>query len=179
MSCRHRFYDKLIPEWPIKYLFIGTFNPEWNSGNDAAYFYGRPQNRFWEIMPIALNFESQIKNRSNPEVLELFLKKNKIGLTDLIVEVTNADYKVASHRRALLSFKDDELFRFKCKFNENIFDLIDKNAVLLQQGGVFLTRKSTPKGSIGLFWQHIINFANIYGIRTASLISHLFESAKF
>ena len=40
MSCKHRFYDELIPEWEIKYLFIGTFNPSWGNqtGNNANYF---------------------------------------------------------------------------------------------------------------------------------------------
>ena len=53
MACRHRFYDKLSPDWELEYLFVGTFNPSWdfNNAEQADYFYGRNRNFFWRILP--------------------------------------------------------------------------------------------------------------------------------
>ncbi len=36
MDCKHRFINELLPNWKIKYLFINTFNPEWNNINNNA-----------------------------------------------------------------------------------------------------------------------------------------------
>jgi hypothetical protein len=40
--------DFFIPQWPIKYLFIGTFNPE--GGKEVKYYYGRDKNQTWNIL---------------------------------------------------------------------------------------------------------------------------------
>lgn len=171
LICKHRFQDKLIPDWPVKYLFVGTFNPAWNGGNDAKYFYGRLQNKFWEIMPLALGLQSQIENREKPALLEKFLRAKNIGLTDLILGICGANENDISHRKSILSFKDDELLRFKIIFNEKIYDLIDRNVSYLRDGGVFLTRKTMPLGSIGVFWKKIEEFCRNKGVRSARLIS--------
>ena len=40
--------DFFIPNWEVKHLFLGTFNPE--GGAKVKYFYGRSRNRTWDIL---------------------------------------------------------------------------------------------------------------------------------
>ena len=128
MSCRHRFYDNLIPNIDNpEYLFIGTFNPEWNAinGNNAEYFYGRETNLFWCIVPHAFDYGCLI-NKGVDEWIDFCNSENhKIVLTDLIKEVTNADIENQTHYRLLASgFQDkalesviDNNFHFELDFN--------------------------------------------------------------
>ena len=80
MACSHRFLNELIPDWEIEYLFVGTFNPEWDSpnGNNANYFYGRSTNDFWYILPQAFGGKNLMDKRSQKETLKDFLKNKKI-----------------------------------------------------------------------------------------------------
>jgi hypothetical protein len=51
--------EKINPN--SKVLFIGTFNPDDNGyamNNNAVWFYGRTQSKFWRYMPIALGGQS-------------------------------------------------------------------------------------------------------------------------
>jgi hypothetical protein len=58
MSCDHRFKTDLMIEyadWDVHTLFIGTFNPCWESKNNYAnWFYGRTSNN-------GFNFVRQIR----------------------------------------------------------------------------------------------------------------------
>jgi hypothetical protein len=52
---KHQFYTKdfFIPSWDIKYLFLGTFNP--NEGEKVNYFYTRKTNLLWPILSKIFN----------------------------------------------------------------------------------------------------------------------------
>ena len=47
---RHQFEteDWFIPDWELKVLLVGTFNP--NGGKPVDYFYGRGRNLMWPIV---------------------------------------------------------------------------------------------------------------------------------
>ena len=47
MKTNHQLLN-LVPNWQVKHLFVGTFNPE--GGASVRYFYGRNRNRTWELL---------------------------------------------------------------------------------------------------------------------------------
>lgn len=160
IPCRHRFYDTLIPNQDkVKFLFVGTFNPNWNAidGNNADYFYGRKTNLFWCICPHAFNDNCLIDKGLNEWLL--FCNQNQIGLTDIIKEVTNANPQIERHIKLLtsgfqdknLDLKEDNKFFFNLEFNTvNINDFITTRQNELK--GVFFTRKS--HSDIPRIWRH-------------------------
>lgn len=52
--------DYYVPHWPIKYLFLGTFNPE--GGDKVNYYYGREKNQFWPILRELTGLELDLNN---------------------------------------------------------------------------------------------------------------------
>jgi G:T/U-mismatch repair DNA glycosylase len=175
MACNHRFIEELIPEWEIEYLFVGTFNPEWDkSSNNASYFYGRHTNHFWYIMPQVFRDMSLMDKeyRNNKKFLKDYLKSKKIGLTDLIRSIEDAENK-DEHRRCILSYRDKDLEKFKkIKYNEEIFNLIDKNLQSLKKGGVFLTRQIGREISqINEKWEDIKRYCKSKGIKVDELVT--------
>jgi len=143
MSCKHRFYDELdIQSNDLEYLFIGTFNPEWDAknGNNAVYFYGRETNQFWCILPHAFN-ENCLIDKTRIE-WEEFCRNHKIGITDLIKNVSNAEEINEQHYLDLtINFYDEKLEKYTLDFNtETIMDIINHNKHSLK--GVYFTRKT-------------------------------------
>lgn len=47
---QHQFAQKawFVPNWKLKVLILGTFNPE--GGQPVPYFYGRERNHMWKII---------------------------------------------------------------------------------------------------------------------------------
>lgn len=89
MYINHQLSNQLyyFPTWEIKYLFLGTFNPE--GGVTVNYYYGRETNQAWRILSqiFGVNF-----NPNSPEFLHL-LKKHGIACVDMINRVDAPDYK--------------------------------------------------------------------------------------
>ena len=170
MPCEHRFLNELIPNWELEYLFIGTFNPAWNNNNavQADYFYGRIRNNFWCILPKVFGDEN-LKNQ-NKEVKLNYIKSKKIGITDLITKVINADSENPIDINNLtIKFSDTILNKYKLEFNTlKIKELILKNKNTLK--GVYLTR-STLNGidQIAKNWNEIESFCEKNDIKTAKL----------
>jgi G:T/U-mismatch repair DNA glycosylase len=80
---KHRFLNNVIqPDTEI--LIIGTFNPD-TPKNKADFFYGRPRNFLWTLLPQSFH-ESDLK-QSTIEEKKNFIKKHKIGFVDLIETV--------------------------------------------------------------------------------------------
>jgi hypothetical protein len=118
MACYHRFIFKhrndefdLFPNWPIDYLFIGTFNPEWDNpnGNNADYFYARSK-YFWQTLSIFFTGMPTAPVTLQEKVS--FAQEHRIGFTDIVKGVLNADYNNPEHRRRIFSFKDSDLELF-------------------------------------------------------------------
>lgn len=170
MTCKHRFHDELLPEMiGAEYLFIGTFNPEWDNlnGNNATYFYGRETNLFWCICPHAFNQPCLI-DKGQTE-WRTFCKKNKIVLTDLVSEILNVDINNSDDFNAITTFRDATLDNLEFTANTpNILDYIESGQHNLK--GVFLTRKS-KSGIPNLWkeWQSIVSLCTQKDIHCAAL----------
>ena len=172
MACRHRFYDKLSPDWELEYLFVGTFNPSWdfNNAEQADYFYGRNRNFFWRILPEVFENES-LKNNHLIDKIE-YLRKNKIGLTDLIISVDNAnESSKVDVDNLTIGFSDNVLNNYILEFNtENIINLITKNSKPIK--GVFLTRSTLNNiNQIRDEWAEIERFCLKNKINTNRLLT--------
>lgn len=179
MSCSHRFIKILIPtKEDIEFLFIGTFNPEWNAanGNDANFFYGRATSLFWCICPHAFN-EKCLIDKGKDEWIE-FINSKKISLTDIIRCVTNANPGFENHQDLLTKgFEDKNLdlkdvsknYIFNLEFNTpHIKSVINKNKDSLK--GVFFTRSTfndIPR--IREQWEEIKIYCKVNSIYTTPL----------
>ncbi len=121
MPCIHKFFGHpnhlpnefgLIPNWDFNCLIIGTFNPQnlFAPNNNANYFYGRSQ-FFWKALPrFAGNPEIENQNLENQFN---FLQSNKVGLTDLLIQINDADYQNPIHLNRIQSFQDNEIELFQ------------------------------------------------------------------
>jgi hypothetical protein len=140
MSCIHKFYGHrfhqtdvfgLLPQWEANTLIIGTFNPSnlFHPTNDALYFYGRTSNYFWDILPLFAGETSIEKN--NPDRQKIFLEKNKIALTDLLISIDDAEVNNSEHLSSIQTVQDREIERFRqFTWNTNQIQLfIDKNNI--------------------------------------------------
>lgn len=171
MPCKHRFQEILIPELTeLRFLFIGTFNPEWNAdnGNNATYFYGRASSLFWCILPHAFNANCLID--MGIQEWGGFCNERKIGLTDLISCVRNADINNQEHVRLLTrGFRDENLEQFELDFTtEQIIQTINANCQTLR--GVFFTRLTN--NGIPIIWRQwssIVQHCQGLGIYTRAL----------
>lgn len=81
-----------------KTLIVGTFNPRIDD-NKAKFFYSRPRNSLWKILPAAVeNITSKDECekvslcKCNAEIKERFAKDNMIGFVDLIKRVDRAGF---------------------------------------------------------------------------------------
>lgn len=80
---KHKFANHKIQN-NTKILILGTFNPDVD-GNKAVFFYGRPQNHLWKLLPLIFG-ENNLK-KGSIDKKKLFMKKHKIDFADLIYEV--------------------------------------------------------------------------------------------
>jgi hypothetical protein len=101
----------LLPNWDADTLIIGTFNPEngWARINPAEYFYGR-SNYFWKILPKFACLDS-IENENINEQF-IFLQKNKIALSDLLISINDADINNPQHVEWIRRFRDNDILNF-------------------------------------------------------------------
>jgi hypothetical protein len=70
-----------IPAWPVKYLFVGTFNP--NGGEYVNYYYGRKGNHTWPTLSKIFKEEFLPENASFLSKIEL----HGIACMDLILSI--------------------------------------------------------------------------------------------
>jgi len=170
MSCKHRFYNELLPTWGFDYLFIGTFNPEWNNpnGNNANYFYGRHTNDFWYILPKVFGDSNLMKKekRTDKNILIGYLKTRRIALTDIIIEVKNVEQENELHFNDIISVKDKNLEKYELIFNSEIFKLLKNNLK-----GVFFTRQYESKSTICNQWKLIKDRCLELSIPTSELVT--------
>jgi hypothetical protein len=161
MPCNHRFIADLYPNYKLKYLFVGTFNPEWDNvnGNNANWFYGRTRNSFWNIMPQTfgyINLNNQ-QNRINPTPWKEYCFNNGIGITDMIETIIDANED--EHQNQILGFEDQFLEQFNQIVLTNIPKIIENNINSLC--GVYLTRYCHTLNQNGIFYQRWSEIKNI------------------
>ena len=174
MPCNHRFQNDLYPNHILRYLFVGTFNPEWNNpnGNNANWFYGRHTNSFWNIMPTTFGHPNlnNAQNRQDPQAWRQYCLDNGIGLTDMIETILDANEE--EHQNQIIGFLDDQLEIFQQIQLTDIPRLIEANAQSLC--GVYLTRYCHTLNQNGLFhnrWTQIENLCDNHGIHHSCLVT--------
>lgn len=153
---------------------MGTFNPEWDNpnGGNANWFYGRPRNSFWNIMPQAFGHPNlkTPQNQANPEAWKQYCLDNGIGLTDIIECIEDANEH--EHHDQIMGFLDNELELFQEILLTDIPSLIDENKESLC--GVYLTRYSHTLNVDSVFlhrWMEIENQCEDYGIHHSCLVT--------
>lgn len=150
MACQHRFLGKhqpnsLLPNWEFDYLFIGTFNPAWNfnTGESAPYFYGRTRNNyFWDLVPDI--WDNRKMRKSNANEWETFLQQKRIGITDIIKVIQDADNNIQQHIDWLQDKSDTGLVKFQnIEWNTTeILPIINTAEKKLK--GIFITNQKAP-----------------------------------
>ncbi len=176
MSCPHRFINDLMPDWSIDYLFVGTFNPSWDRPNkpNANWFYGRPTNDFWYIMPQVFGLDSLMHRqyRNDPDFLRDWCIKNKIGITDIIKCINDADVNNPNHRSFIESVLDRDLEEFNNFEMTGISEIIESNLDTLK--GVYLTRfeNGLNNGSVLMNgWNSVIEMCNRHEKNCSGLVT--------
>lgn len=150
MPCPHKFQKYLNLEnldFAPETLIVGTFNPAWPEDNYAEWFYGRfRNNHFWDVLPRVYGKPSLIE--SNPLEWKMFCKENRIAITDLISQISDADHTNPEHHKILKSYSDKKI---ASQFKE--FRFVDIPAILYHHSSiknVYLTR------SMGeTFWKRL------------------------
>ncbi|MDD2602538.1 MAG: hypothetical protein PHX91_06270 [Prevotella sp.] len=124
-TIRHRSRNHKINPF-TETLVIGTFNQD-TVENIADFFYGRPRNFLWTLIPTAFG-ETSLKSKSKEDKID-FIAKHKIDFVDLILEVNVEE--VANYNDRYL---DNKVSEWK--------DIISEIRNLPNIKRVCLTRKS-------------------------------------
>ncbi|MBS3993008.1 MAG: hypothetical protein KGZ87_04750 [Bacteroidetes bacterium] len=174
MPCNHRFLNDLYPQYKLRYLFVGTFNPEWNNpnGNNANWFYGRRTNSFWRILPETFghNNMNTAQNRQNPEIWKNYCIKNGIGLTDIIEKIIDAN--IDDNQNEIYSFLDNQLEEFQQIQLTDILKLIKENKDSLKR--VYFTRYCHTLSRDGVLlnrWNQIRDLCDELNIHNSCLVT--------
>lgn len=81
----HQLNKKHKIDYPVKYLFIGTFNPE--GGDLVNYYYGREKNQTWKLISSIIGEDFNVNNATFLQQL----KKHGIACLDIINSVEKKD----------------------------------------------------------------------------------------
>ena len=119
------FYN---PNWEIKHLFIGTFNPQ--GGQRVNYFYGRDSNFTWKIL--SKIFDENF-NPFDDNFTELFFRniiKHKIACVDIINFVKFDENAIDENEIIGRGYSDSKIINNKVyrEYNtESILEIIRNN----------------------------------------------------
>lgn len=123
----HKFSYHLVSPG-TKILILGTFHPDIDNGVD--FFYGRPRNYLWRILPACFNYQD-LKNQPI-EQKQVFMSLYKIDFADIIHSLQNVP---VGHEANY----DDEFIDGLVHQWKGITQLIDN---LKNLEGVYFTRKT-------------------------------------
>jgi hypothetical protein len=110
MEINHQFLNtvKFFPQWIVKFLFLGTFNPE--GGAFVDYYYRRDKNGFWSILKAYFDPYDQYPINTYEELIT-FMRTFGIGCIDIIRTVEFPDEY--THKIIGKGYSDANLFRVK------------------------------------------------------------------
>ena len=125
IEIRHQFEneDWFVPDWKLRVLILGTFNPE--CGDPVAYFYGRKKNQLWHLVSYCRGIE--LHPNHGDDFLSA-LKEEGIACMDLIRSI-----RVSEERKGEIcgkGYSDQMLFRGtnqRTYMTEEILEVIKKN----------------------------------------------------
>ncbi len=158
MPCNHKFSQYLHlndVDFEPTTLIVGTFNPDWdNIHNNAKWFYGRTRNNyFWDVLPRI--YEGINLRHENDIVWKQFCSRNKIGITDLLQSIEDADINNVQHIQAISDYKDSSIAQLFNDFTPvNVVSILQNNPSITQ---VYLTRQ------LGVpFWDNLWDVVTKY-----------------
>lgn len=130
MIVEHQFLNKdfFIPDWDIKYLFIGTFNPQ--GGKNVCYFYARESNFLWKVLSDIFVEELNPYNTDNYDDFMQKIKSHEIACMDIIKKVDFDEKKFDKSRVEGKGYKDINLINNKINreyFTSEILSVIERN----------------------------------------------------
>ena len=121
VTIRHQLIDQdfFIPQWNIKHLFLGTFNPE--GGKAVLYFYGRTRNFTWKILNEI--FPGEFRNEAlnlRADFLER-LELNGVACMDMIrsVQISEKDVHLVTGK----GYSDAKIINNKVKREYNTIEI--------------------------------------------------------
>lgn len=122
---RHQFESEswFVPDWKLKLLLVGTFNPE--GGERVEYFYGRGMNHMW---PIVSYCTGQDLHPSQGADFFNAIQELGIGCMDLLRSVGVPQGEEGKVRG--MGYEDSNLFRGanqRVYMTEEILAVIDQN----------------------------------------------------
>lgn len=137
IEIRHQFEgrDWFVPDWELKVLILGTFNPQVSirgnrtCGQEVPYFYGRKKNRLWEIVGHCVNRQL---DPHNDRVFFEALRQEGIGCMDILKAVRIPEEKIQVICGK--GYQDSELLRKPHEreyMTEEILEIIQKNPGVL------------------------------------------------
>jgi hypothetical protein len=135
MIIEHQFLNTeyFFPNWKIKILFLGTFNPI--CGEQLDYYYRRSSNGFWKILK---HYDkTDIYNFNEFNNLKKFMIDKKFGCVDVIRRITFPDKdkdKICGN-----GYTDNNLFKTKEYYREYNFEEIKKFILKNKVNNIFTT----------------------------------------
>ncbi len=93
------------PDTDTEILIIGTFNPDTET-NKADFFYGRPKNHLWTLLPVALG-EPDLKGQTKEKKIG-FIRKHKLDFADLITSISIPKGSETDYRDSFIDGKVTE-----------------------------------------------------------------------
>jgi hypothetical protein len=171
MACIHKFakdldLDRL--DFKPSTLILGTFNPGWDTLNNAAgWFYGRTQNNyFWEVLP-KLHGEVSLRRAPVGE-MKAFCRQYSIALTDLIHSIDDAYEDNPEHMAYIGSYRDDLIARhFKGINPVNLCNILSRHSSIVN---VFITRSLNDRFWRQL-WQPAFEYCQSHKIKCQALLT--------
>ena len=140
----HKFRNLVInPD--VEILILGTFNPGVDIPNGPNFFYGRPRNFLWQLLPGCWD-EPSLKKR-DLEAKKSFMAMHKIDFVDLILEV---DVPEDQQKNYLDTFLDGRVTLWK--------DVIALIKQLPKLKAIYFTRKTF--GGVGKILHQIHSIQN-------------------
>lgn len=136
VTIKHQLIEQefFIPQWKIKHLFLGTFNPE--GGVHVPYYYGRRKNFTWKILNEI--FPGEFRNEDLSMRSDFFerLEVNGVGCMDVIRSVQIAEENV--HLVTGKGYSDGRIINNKVKRDYNTTEI---NKVITANPGISVYSK--------------------------------------
>lgn len=130
MIVEHQFLNEAFfcPNWKIKHLFLGTFNP--NGGENIGYFYGRSANYTWRVLSeiFQVNFRNLLEH--DFEGFIKALQKHQIACMDMIRQVEFDENNININNIIGNGYKDSKIINnnvIRHYNTENIQQIIINN----------------------------------------------------
>lgn len=159
------------PEGNFHLLVVGTFNAA-KEGNEASWFYGRPENEFWCLLPRMMNAPTLHPVDRYEPVEELtalwkqFCLEKKIVIVDLFKAVHKDLVTYADKELKSLHENEYSAFDFETAFANAHFD------------AVLFTWKGMGNNRLSILKNQYIQFFELKGSRMMHMLTPSLAYAK-